>query len=278
MHRPSLLATFVLAVLLASSQLCAATEVPFSFRDGLVWVKVAAPGASAPLNFLLDSGASASVIDLRAARRLGMKSGRPQIVRGIHTRSVAYEWNGFEGTVGGIPLPRQILALDLSAVSHGCHQQIDGLIGADFFRDRIIQLEYGDSCVRIFPRRAAPPVPGTALPIAIRNDAMCVRVSLGAGEGKWTRLDTGCDSDLHWVKGASREESARGASIAATSGSAHQATTEVRLGPEVLPEVETTLHAQPIFSGEAGLVGNGILSRFTVTFDRDGKRLYLDRR
>jgi hypothetical protein len=107
---------------------------------------------------------------------------------------------------------------------------------------------------------------------------MCIRISLGEGEGKWTRLDTGCDSDLHWVPGSSRDGATGGASIATTSGPTRRVSAAVRLGPEVLPAVQTTLHAQPIFSGEAGLVGNGILSRFTVTFDRDGKRLFLDRR
>jgi hypothetical protein len=107
---------------------------------------------------------------------------------------------------------------------------------------------------------------------------MCVRVSLGSDAGKWTRLDTGCDSELHWVSGSAGMAATRGASIAVTTGSGRDVAKAVRLGTEILDSVRTTLHARPIFSGEAGLVGNGILSRFTVTFDRDGKRVLLARR
>jgi len=278
MHRSPLFACLATAVLFILSHHGRATEIPFTFRDGLVWLKVQVPGQRAPLNFLLDSGASATVVDLETARRLGMKSAHQIAVNGVHTRSLAYEWNGFAGHVADLALPKEVLALDLRGVSRGCHQRIDGLVGADFFHGRIVQVDYGASTLRIFPRRAAPPSPGLVVPIAMRNDAMCVRVQVGADAGKWTRLDTGCDSALHWVQGSDRELKNRGASIAATANSRHHLTTDVRLGAEVLRGVPTTLHSRPIFSGEAGLVGNGLLSHFTVTFDRDGHRLWLARR
>ncbi len=278
MVRQPIFACLVSLLLLSLSQRAAAAELPFSSRDHLIWVKVAVPGFPAPFNFLLDSGASVSVIDRRVAQRLGMKSAREVTVQGIHSRTVAFEWNGFAGSVGEIPLPQKVLAVDLSHVSRGCHQPIDGLIGADFFRGRVVQLDYAAGRLRIFPRRAAPPMTGIEIPIALRNDAMCVRVALGAGGAKWTRLDTGCDSELHWVIGSERERSLRGASIGATVGASGQVCADVRLGSERLRGVKTTTHARPIFSGEAGLVGNRLLSRFTVTFDRDGKRLYLSRR
>src|SRR5581483_6194499 len=53
----------------------AATEIPFTFRSGMIWLKVEAGGSAAPLAFLLDSGAGKSVLDLAAARRLGLKLG-----------------------------------------------------------------------------------------------------------------------------------------------------------------------------------------------------------
>jgi hypothetical protein len=43
--------------------------------------------------------------------------------------------------------------------------------------------------------------------------------------------------------------------------------TAVRLGTVEVPKVKTGLHSQPMFLGESGLLGNGLLSRFTVTID-----------
>jgi len=47
-------------------------EIPFEFHDGFIWLRVSTPFSAQPLNFLLDTGASASVLDLAAARRLGL--------------------------------------------------------------------------------------------------------------------------------------------------------------------------------------------------------------
>src|SRR6202042_661350 len=69
----------------------AATEIPFSSGEGMIWVKVTVAGQSAPLSFLLDSGAGASVLDLSAARRLGLKLGERQVVLGVHSHSFAYQ-------------------------------------------------------------------------------------------------------------------------------------------------------------------------------------------
>ena len=48
-------------------------------------------------------------------------------------------------------------------------------------------------------------------------------------------------------------------------------------GAERVSSVKTGVHAQPIFPGEAGLIGNGLLSQFQVTVDIPGSRLLLPR-
>jgi hypothetical protein len=85
-----LIPILTVALLLCANGLFAAAPIPFQFRDGMVWLKVAVTGNGEPLNFLLDSGAGASVLDLAAARRLGLKLGERQNVQGVHSRSLAY--------------------------------------------------------------------------------------------------------------------------------------------------------------------------------------------
>jgi hypothetical protein len=50
--------------------------LPFESAGGLVWLRVEVPQSTGPLNFLLDSGASASVINLPTAKELGLKLGQ----------------------------------------------------------------------------------------------------------------------------------------------------------------------------------------------------------
>jgi hypothetical protein len=45
-----------------------------------------------------------------------------------------------------------------------------------------------------------------------------------------------------------------------------------------LPGIESGWHDARFFPGEDGLLGNGVLSRFTVTVDATGRRLYLAKR
>jgi predicted aspartyl protease len=256
-----------------SGQVFAATNVPMAYCDGMVWLKVEVPGSQAPLNFLLDSGASSSVVDLNTARQLGLELGPKQSVQGVHTRSVGYRVNSFVGKLIGFPVPKRMLALDLSAVSRRCHQKIDGLLGADFFRGRVVEIDYANERIRLLVRNEMPVAYGEELPMVIRNDAMCVRVSVDGQRADWARVDTGCNSALQWVVSSANVRSLGKTSVAAMSGSARHRSADVQLGSHQLRDVTIGIHTERIFAGEAGLLGNGVLARFKVAFDVDGRRL-----
>src|SRR6476620_6159325 len=117
-------------------------EIHSQYRDGLIWLKVEVTGKSEPLNFLLDSGAGISAIDLRTARRLGIHPGNQQIVQGVNGQGFAYRVNDLEAVCGGIALPKSVLAVDLRALSECCDQPVDGILGVDFFRERIVQIDF----------------------------------------------------------------------------------------------------------------------------------------
>jgi len=44
-----------------------------------------------------------------------------------------------------------------------------------------------------------------------------------------------------------------------------------------LSAVRTGIHTEQMFAGEAGLIGNGLLSQFRVTLDADKSRVLLSR-
>ena len=262
---------------IVSAPCCAAPEIPFEFRAGMIWVKVNLEGRSTRLNFLLDSGAGKTVMDLGSAQRLKLNLGARETVQGVDGRCAAHRVEGFAATVGPAIVPSEILALDLRAVSVACGARIDGLLGADFFRDRVLQIDFAAQKIRLLSRDEFRASAGQLFPLVRRNDALCVRVGVDGNVPQWMRLDTGCSSALEWVTPGARASRAAGTSIAAKPASRGHVETEVLLGSERISRVKTGIHSQPIFAGEDGLIGNGLLSKFQVTVDASSSRLLLQR-
>lgn len=270
-----LISILVFALLLCAQRLLAATPIPFQFRDGLVWVKVEVAGQGESLNFLLDSGAGASVVDLAAARRLGLKLGARQNVQGVHSRSVAYRVEGFAAHAASVAIPTSLLAVDLSGPSRACHQRIDGLLGADFFRGRIVQIDFGAETIRLLQRGEVNETGCETLPLTTRNGVPCARVAVNGNAPEWLRLDTGCNTSLEWVATGAKAKKLGLTTIGLNSGSTHEIRTDVQLGTKRIAAVKTGIHTEQMFAGEAGLIGNGLLSRFTVTIDPAKRRCLL---
>jgi hypothetical protein len=249
-------------------------ELPIEPRDGLLWVEVAAPGAARPLNFLLDSGASVSVVSLDVARGMGLRLGSPRRVAGVRASLKGYWPVTLALSAPPIQLPDQYLALDLRKLSSACSRPVDGLIGAEFFRGRIVQIDYGARKLRLL--KGSPPDTRSAIPLETRECGFRVPVTVNAGT-QWVRLDTGCVSALQWV--TSKENlSARTLkpAVGLAELSIPQTTTTVQIGDCRFDDVPTGLHAKAIFPGESGLLGNGLLSRFgVITIDARAGRLVL---
>lgn len=255
-------------------------ELPCDFHANLVWLKVTVPCERAPLQFLLDSGAGASVIEADTARRLGLRAGGAQTVRGVGAKATAFRVSGFSGETGGLPVASDLLALDLQAISRAVGRRIDGLVGADFLRRRIVQIDYTAKKVRVLDRAPSAGPRGETLPLVLRGDALSVRVAVGGTAPAWMRVDTGCDAALRWVVSATAAQklaASSSSSVALSTGAGRTLSTAVQLGALTIPGVKTALHSTPIFPGESGLLGNGLLSQFTVTFDSAHRQLILTR-
>lgn len=241
----------------------------------MIWLKVAVAGKSEPLNFLLDSGAGASVLDLTTARRLGIKLGASQSVQGVHSRSVAYRVENFAARAVSIAIPSSLLAVDLSGPSRACHQRIDGLLGADFFRDRIVRIDFASQTIRLLQRSEVNEAGCEILPLTTRNDVLCARVSVDGNAPEWLRLDTGCNTTLEWVVTGDKAKKLGLTTLGLNSGSVREFHADVQLGAKRIAAVKTGIHTQQMFAGEAGLIGNGLLSRFVVTIDSAKRRWLL---
>lgn len=253
-------------------------EFPFEFREGLLWAQVNLPQAKESLNFLVDTGAEVSVINLSTANRLQVKRGREVAVHGVGTILAGYWLERVSARAGDVQLPRKYLAVNLAELSDSCERRVDGLIGADFFRGRVVQIDFRAQKIRLLERARAAGSDETLL-LELRHCGMRLPITVNGRKRQWVRLDTGCASGLQWVTG---EVPPAGCTPKIAIGLAEvsipQALATVEIGAAEFENVPTGLHQAAIFPGEAGLLGNALLSRFSVvTIDAKAGRLVLHR-
>jgi hypothetical protein len=251
-------------------------EIRFQYQDGLIWLKAEVPAQTKSLNFLLDSGAGVSVIDLDRARALGIRIADPESIQGVSGRAVAYRVKDFQANSGGVALPKSVLAVNLQTISQRCHQHIDGILGMDFFRGRIVQIDFAARTVRIVERDSLSLANCEILPTKICNDAFCVPIRVAENPAQWIRVDTGCDACLEWVVSGPGKRLTEGTSFGLSHFSRDYVKTTVQIGKQRFV-VAAAVHEEPMFSGEAGLLGNGLLSKFRLTIDEPGDRVIFER-
>jgi len=251
-------------------------EIPFQFHDGLIWLKVVVTGKSEPLNFLLDSGAGVSAVDLQTACCLPLKLGQRQPVQGVSGQTFGYRVHDLRAVSGGIDLPTSVLAIDLRAISECCQQRVDGILGADFFQNRVVQIDFAVGRVRLLENCDVNLANCDVLPIKMCNDAVCVPVRVAGNPAQWMRLDTGCDSALEWVAGEPRTRPHEKASIGLSHSSRPCIRATVQIGSQHIA-IRAGIHEKQLFAGEAGLLGNGLLTKFRLTIDEPRNRVIFER-
>jgi hypothetical protein len=272
-----LVATILIASIQAHAEPSSVlAEFPFQLRDGMIWIAIHVPKAAQPLNFMLDSGAQVSVMNTGVARRLDLKLGRPVSVRGVKSSVVGYWPEHLLARLGDVSLPKDFLAVDLGQLSRACGCGVDGLLGADFFKGRIVQIDFQNSKIRLL-KSVAPDGNEDSLPLFVQTSGFLVNIQVNDGNPQKVRVDTGCASALQWVMTIpSSEPYSRQIAVGMTEVSMPLVKRTVRIGGTEFQSVPTGLQDHQIFPGEAGLLGTPLLSRFAlVTFDTLSKRLIL---
>jgi len=250
----------------------AAVEARCEIAHDLVWLKAVAANGQR-LSVILDSGAGCTVIDSHTASQLGLTLGGTLGVQGVDSGVSAREAHNLTASLAGLPLPSDVLTLDLASLSATCGRRVDGIVGLDFFRQHVVQISYSTGCVRFF----APGerfIRGESLALVPRNDALCVSMQVNGRSGLF-RLDTGCSSALQLAGRVDGQRMEKGTSVGVDAGEMLYVSSEVRLGGNRLTNVRTGVHRDAIFQGESGLLGNGLLKKFTVTIDAASQRVSL---
>lgn len=261
----------------ARSQTSVVVEFPFQFREGLLWISVTVSQSPKPLNFLVDTGAGVCVLNYSTAQQLGIQLGQEVKVTGVESTTVGYWPQKLTASIGQVSLPKEFLVVDLCKLSQACNRSVDGLLGADFFSGKIVQLDFEQQKLRIL-QSSEPHAGAEVLPLLERGNALQVPVQVNARAAEWFRLDTGCASSLQWV--TTREQlsaSSRHIAVGLSQQSIPMTATTVKLGRHQFYSVPTGLHQTQIFRGESGLLGLGMLTQFAqITLDGKTHRLILE--
>src|SRR5439155_13421643 len=124
---------------------------------------------------------------------------------------------------------------------------------ADFFRGRVVQIDFAERKVRLLPSST---VSGevTRVDLKTSRGALLAEVSVNDGKPQWMRVDTGCASALQWVaSGFKGVATASGVSVGLTELNIPTTATSVQLGSASFDSVPTGVHRRSIFCGESGL-------------------------
>ena len=228
------------------------------------------------MNFLFDTGAEISVINADTAAALGLSAGREIYVQGVQAITTGHWPVRLAAKAGNVELPAKYLSLDLSQLSHSCSRPLDGLLGADFIRGKVVEIDFKSHLLR-FEDKISPAKTDINLPMKSSSSCFCVPVSVNHQSKQWVRLDTGCATALQWVtSNAGISTKSEKPAIGLAGLSIPQTQTTVSLGGKQFDQIPTGVHSHAIFAGEAGLLGNDFLSRFKmVTIDTKSARLVL---
>ena len=276
---PFILALFVAALVTwpATARPVQETEIPFEVREGLIWIAVNVRHRTEPLNFLLDSGSQVSVVDLGAARRMHLKPGRKVDVLGVNSRVTGYWPEHFAANAAGVELAENYLAVDLHELSSACRETVDGLLGADFFRRRVVQIDFSSCRIRLLPSAGGGPHT-ESIPLEATSKSLRVPVRVNGGRKEWMRLDTGCASPLQWVTASIPAGGERQRAVGTGDTSMLLGETMVQIGDTQFNAVPTGMQSHEFYRDEAGLLGNGLLRQFAaVTIDSAAGRVFLDK-
>jgi hypothetical protein len=258
--------------------------VPAEVTNARVFVESRING-SAPLPFLLDTGASESVLNEDRLAELGLRGGSsgsaPVEGGAMETRVVP----AVTLAVGDLTLPvRAVTALPLHGVEAGLGHRVYGILGSELFSVRVVTIDYGQRTVRL---GSSAPDPKSAIPISLEESTPIATASVDGVSGRF-QIDTGGGMTVVNAPFLAAHPTLVPKTIFQTSsGAIIPGASRGGVGRAGLLQIGTIRIERPIVnysqntSGDrididAGLIGGEVLSRFTVTLDYRSGLLWLE--
>lgn len=251
------------------------TRAEFDPEAGFVHVPVTMNGTSR--QFVVDTGASMSGVDLSLRMELGLPLRTVEVSTALGTRSLelfkAPACKLGDRVLSGVT---ELVGIDMSVARDASATPVVGIVGMDFLWQRIVRFDFDRGelmCLRAVPEGSGTPIP---LRRAERGPEVMLDVDgVGAlpflvdtGWGSHGAIEASPFAALLRGANATYVTTAPVESAGRVSSSRAALVSSIALG--------SFRHRDLLFSeGEMNILGLGYLSRYIVTFDFAGKRMYL---
>ncbi|MDT7781072.1 MAG: hypothetical protein QOC99_3584 [Acidobacteriota bacterium] len=178
-----------------------ALRIPFELYANVILLQ-ARVNNSQPLWFILDTGASGTLINTSRVKGLSLKylatakmTGMGGIAKGEYLGGANFRLPGVE------VFDRKIVSISIDPMLSRVGRVVDGVIGYDFFKEFVVEIDYVAKTINLYdPRAYTYKGTGEVIPFRLRGGTPFTRVKLelagrDAIEGEF-EIDTGSDGAL----------------------------------------------------------------------------------
>jgi hypothetical protein len=257
--------------------------LPFVWTPGQIEVAVSVRGA--PATFLLDTGSEYSIVSTRLARELGLA---------IEHRGARDFAGPVDLAIGPIAMRDQRVMVMPFDTYYARGRHIDGLLGYDVFARYAVKIDWRAKTLTFLePASFRPPAAAIAVPIEFSGRLPVVTAALHLAPGRTVQarlmVDTGASqsvmlrypfAETHALFSLAAGEKSAPSLADGTRRLVTIPADGLAVGALTFDRPEVLAFTQPIGSAAStetdGLIGNTLLSRFTLYVDYAGKRLYFE--
>jgi predicted aspartyl protease len=275
-----------------------ALAIPFELELDLIYLRVSVNG-SPPLSFILDTGATHSILDPRHAKSFGMKLhqvGKTDLSTEGNPQNYYLIKDKVSLSLPGVVFSNQTLvAVSLDKMQE-CNDQkrvVDGILGMDFFANLVVEIDYPAQLINVHDPHSYKYVgKGESLRLETDPRNIFVRAQvMGRARRPVTarlRIDTGASvalvlpkqfAETHKLLPPANELTVVDGCNAGgyTQEKWWTGTLEaLQLGGSMLSNPSTLFFQRSIARDYDGLLGGSALRNFRVIFDHSRSRMILE--
>jgi len=294
-----LLLLLMTAELRASDSPKVLARIPFEMVGTYVVLKVRI-NENPPLNLLLDSGIGTTLItELTAGDSVVFDKSYKTVLKGLGSGTDILAWVSDNNTlnIGKFKLKDQtimVLEADIFNLSKHTGTKMNGILGADFFDNQIVRVDYTRRCIYLYDKDGfVAPKGFVAVPISMEGHKMFTEVPIQDANGRVRKvrmlIDTGAELTA-WFRSYGKDPvPVPSRKIRGYIGRGLSGDIEGSLGklskiwisdfllsnPVVAFPDSVSISGTSINSQREGTVGSQLLSRFDLIFDQGTNSLYV---
>ncbi|MGD1840064.1 MAG: aspartyl protease family protein [Thermonemataceae bacterium] len=289
----SLLITFYPILDIAAQSSSPITTIPFKLEGNHLMITTHINQSKA-LNFVFDTGAGATVINVQTAAQLQLKEGKQKTSDGAAGKVSSKVIADATLQIGSVSLRKVDLeSAPLTHLEKVFGKDIDGLLGYDLLKQYVVKINYDKSVIEIYnSKKYQYRGSGKLIKIDV-GDVPTAKATISL-DGKNTLegefiLDNGAGSAMSFCTPYAEKHQLQSTigktyKIKSRGYSSNEATVSVgRLKrveiqqfqfSEVPVSIYDTQSGVFSYKGIAGVIGNDLLKRFNITFDYKRKKTY----